>query len=192
VSVRVGIDVGGTFTDLVALDPASGVIRSLKVLTTPDAPARGVLAGLQTLAPNAGSIAHGTTIVTNAIVERRYGRTALVTTRGFRDVLEIARQSRQELYRLDVPPRPAPLVPRHLRLEVTERVLADGRIAVALAEDELPALVTALRTSGVEAVAVCLLHAYAHPAHEARLRAALEGQVPFVSVSPAVTSEFRE
>jgi N-methylhydantoinase A len=191
-SVRVGIDVGGTFTDLVALDAASGVIRSLKVLTTPDAPARGVLAGLQSLAPNAGSIAHGTTIVTNAIVEGRYGRTALVTTRGFRDVLEIARQSRQELYRLDSAPRPAPLVPRHLRLEVTERVLADGRIAVGLAEEELPALAGALRASGVEAVAVCLLHAYAHPAHEARLRAALEGQVPFVSVSHEINSEFRE
>jgi N-methylhydantoinase A len=115
-----------------------------------------------------------------------------VTTRGFRDVLEIARQSRQELYRLDVPPRPAPLVPRHLRFEVTERVLADGRIAVALAEDELPALAAALRASGVEAVAVCLLHAYAHPAHEARLREALAGQVPFVSVSHEINAEFRE
>ena len=191
-SVRVGIDVGGTFTDLVAIDPASGAVRSQKVLTTPEAPARGVLAGLQSLAPDAGSIAHGTTIVTNAIVEGRHARTALVTTRGFRDVLEIARQSRQELYRLDVPPRPAPLVPRHLRFEVTERVLADGRIAVALAEDELPALAAALRASGVEAVAVCLLHAYAHPAHEARLRAALEGQVPFVSVSHEINAEFRE
>jgi N-methylhydantoinase A len=192
VSVRVGIDVGGTFTDLVAIDSASGAIRSRKVLTTPDAPARGVLVGLQALAPDAGSIAHGTTIVTNAIVEGRHSRTALVTTRGFRDVLEIARQNRRELYRLDVAPRPEPLVPRHLRLEVTERVLADGRVAVALAEDELPALAAALRASGVEAVAVCLLHAYAHPAHEARLRAALEGQVPFVSVSHEINAEFRE
>jgi N-methylhydantoinase A len=192
VSVRVGIDVGGTFTDLVAIDPGSGTVRSLKVLTTPDAPARGVLAGLTTVAPGAASIAHGTTIVTNAIVEGRHARTALVTTRGFRDVLEIARQSRQELYRLDVAPRPAPLVPRHLRFEVTERVLADGRVAVPLAEDELPALADALRASGVEAVAVCFLHAYAHPAHEARLRAALEGLVPFVSVSHEINAEFRE
>jgi N-methylhydantoinase A len=191
-SVRVGIDVGGTFTDLVAIDPGSGAIRSRKVLTTPEAPARGVLAGLQALAPDAGTIAHGTTIVTNAIVEGRHARTALVTTRGFRDVLEIARQNRQELYRLDIPPRPPPLVPRHLRLEVTERVHADGRVAVALAEDELPALAAALRTSGVEAVAVCLLHAYAHPAHEARLRAALEGQVPFVSASHEINAEYRE
>jgi N-methylhydantoinase A len=192
VSVRVGIDVGGTFTDLVAVDPVSGAVRSRKVLTTPEAPAHGVLAGLQALAPDVGSIAHGTTIVTNAIVEGRQARTALVTTRGFRDVLEIARQSRQDLYRLDVPPRPAPLVPRHLRFEVTERVLADGRVALPLAEGELPALAAALRASGAEAVAVCLLHAYAHPAHEARLRAALEGQVPFVSVSHEINAEFRE
>jgi N-methylhydantoinase A len=192
VSVRVGIDVGGTFTDLVAVESGTGAVRSRKVLTTPDAPARGVLVGLQALAPDASSIAHGTTIVTNAIVEGRHARTALVTTRGFRDVLEIARQSRQELYRLAVAPRPAPLVPRHLRFEVTERVLADGRIAVPLDESELPALAAALRETGVEAVAVCLLHAYAQPAHEARLRAALEGHVPFVSVSHEINAEFRE
>jgi N-methylhydantoinase A len=192
VSVRVGIDVGGTFTDLVAIDAASGVVRSRKVLTTPEAPARSVLAGLQALAPGAASIAHGTTIVTNAIVEGRHAPTALVTTRGFRDVLEIARQSRQELYRLDIAPRPAPLVPRHLRLEVTERVLADGRVAVPLADAELTALAAALQASGVEAVAVCLLHAYAHPAHEARLRTVLEGRVPFVSVSHEINAEFRE
>jgi len=192
VSVRVGIDVGGTFTDLVAVEPATGAVRSRKVLTTPEAPARGVLAGLQALAPDASSIAHGTTIVTNAIVEGRQAPTALVTTRGFRDVLEIARQSRSELYRLDVSPRPAPLVPRHLRFEVTERVLADGRVPTPLAEAELPALAAALRASGVQAVAVCLLHAYAHPEHEARLRAALEGHVPFVSVSHEINAEFRE
>jgi N-methylhydantoinase A len=191
-STRVGIDVGGTFTDLVAIEPASGAVRSRKVLTTPEAPARGVLAGLQALAPDAGSIAHGTTIVTNAIVEGRQAPTALVTTRGFRDVLEIARQSRQDLYRLDIVPRPAPLVPRHLRFEVTERVLADGRVTTPLAETELDALAAALRQSGVQAVAVCLLHAYAYPAHEARLRAALEGQVPFVSVSHEINAEFRE
>jgi N-methylhydantoinase A len=191
-SVRVGIDVGGTFTDLVAVESGTGVVRSRKVLTTPDAPARGVLAGLQALAPDASSIAHGTTIVTNAIVEGRHARTALVTTRGFRDVLEIARQNRQELYRVDLAPRPPPLVPRHLRFEVTERVLADGRVAVPLDEAEVPALAVALRASGVEAVAVCLLHAYAHPAHEARLRAALEGHVPFVSVSHEINAEFRE
>src|SRR5262245_66023088 len=107
--MKLGVEVGGTFTDLVALDPGSGAIRSRKVLTTADAPARGVLYGLQALGPVPAAIAHGTTIVTNAIVEGKVARTALVTTRGFRDVLELARQSRDELYRLDVAPRAAPL-----------------------------------------------------------------------------------
>ena len=191
-STRVGVDVGGTFTDLVAIEPGSGVIRSRKVLTTPDAPARGVLYGLQALGPAPGAIAHGTTIVTNAIVEGTIARTALVTTRGFRDVLEIARQSRDDLYRLDVPPRPAPLVPRHLRFEVSERVAGDGRVVTPLGEAELPALLAALRAAGVEAVAVCLLHAYAHPDHEARLGAALAAACPYVSVSHEINAEFRE
>ena len=191
-TLRVGVDVGGTFTDLVALDPASRAISAKKVLTTPDAPARGVLEGLTALAPGAVAIAHGTTIVTNAIVEGRYARTALVTTRGFRDVLEIARQNRLDLYRLDVPPRPAPLVPRHLRFEVTERIGGDGGVQVALAEGELPALAEALAGAGVEAVAICLLHAYAHPDHEARVHAGLARAVPYVSVSHEINAEFRE
>ncbi|MBI3456624.1 MAG: hydantoinase/oxoprolinase family protein [Candidatus Rokubacteria bacterium] len=191
-SARVGVDVGGTFTDLVAIESGSGTIRSRKVLTTADAPARGVLYGLQALGARATAIAHGTTIVTNAVVEGKAARTALVTTRGFRDVLEIARQNRLDLYRLDLPPRPVPLVPRHLRFEVTERVAGDGRVAVPLAEAELPGLVAALRAAGVEAVAVCLLHAYAHPEHEARLGAALAGACPYVSVSHEINAEFRE
>ncbi|MBI2468342.1 MAG: hydantoinase/oxoprolinase family protein [Candidatus Rokubacteria bacterium] len=191
-SARVGVDVGGTFTDLVAVEPGSGAFRSKKVLTTPEAPAQGVLQGLLGLAPDAAAIAHGTTIVTNAVVEGKGARTALVTTRGFRDVLEIARQSRLDLYRLDIPPRPAPLVPRHLRLEVTERVAGDGRVLTPLAEGELPGLVAALRAAGVEAVAVCLLHAYAHPEHEARVRAALASAFPYVSASHEINAEFRE
>jgi len=193
VSLRVGVDVGGTFTDLVAVDARSGEIRSRKVLTTPEAPARGVLEGLQALVPEgAGAIAHGTTIVTNAVVEGRGARTALVTTRGFRDVLEIGRQSRLDLYRQDVPPRPPPLVPRHRRFEVTERVAGEGRVVTPLAEAELAGLVTALRAVGAEAVAVCLLHAYAQPQHEARLKAALATACPYVSVSHEINAEFRE
>lgn len=191
-SARVGVDVGGTFTDLVAIEPGSGAFRSRKVLTTPEAPAQGVLQGLLALAPGAAAIAHGTTIVTNAVIEGKGARTALVTTRGFRDVLEIARQSRADLYRLDIPPRPAPLVPRHLRFEITERVAGDGRVVTPLAEAELPGLVAALRAAGVEAVAVCLLHAYAHPEHEARLKAALAPAFPYVSVSHEINAEFRE
>ncbi|HEV8673563.1 MAG TPA: hydantoinase/oxoprolinase family protein [Methylomirabilota bacterium] len=191
-SARVGVDVGGTFTDLVAIEPGSGTIRSRKVLTTAEAPARGVLYGLQALGVPAAAIAHGTTIVTNAVVEGKGARAAVVTTRGFRDVLEIARQSRLDLYRLDVPPRPEPLVPRHLRFEVSERVAGDGRVLIPLAESELPALAAALRSAGVEAVAVCLLHAYARPEHEAAVKAALAAACPYISVSHEINAEFRE
>src|SRR5262249_4959669 len=140
----------------------------------------------------AAAVAHGTTIVTNAVVEGRYARTALVTTRGFRDVLEIARQNRRDLYHLDLSPRPEPLVPRHLRFEVTERIGGDGRVVTALNETELPALAAALLAAGVEAVAVCLLHAYGHPDHEARIAATLTRGLPYVSVSHEINAEFRE
>ncbi len=192
-STRVGVDVGGTFTDLVVVDAGSGDVRSRKVLTTPDAPARGVLEGLLALSPGGGAaVLHGTTIVTNAVVEGKGARTALVTTRGFRDVLEIARQNRGDLYRLDTPPRPAPLVPRHRRFEVTERVAGDGRVVTPLAEAELSALVAAIRETGAAAVAICLLHAYAHPEHEARLGAILGAAFPYLSVSHEINAEFRE
>jgi N-methylhydantoinase A len=189
---RVGVDVGGTFTDFVSYDEGTGGFRSLKVLTTPAAPARGVLDGLRSLGPGVGAIAHGSTIITNAIVEGRGAVTALITTRHFRDVLEIARQNRADLYRLDIPPKPPPLIPRRLRFEVTERVAADGRVVVPLAEAELPALVEALKARGVEAVAICLLHSYAAPEHEARLAAALARAFSYVSASHEINAEFRE
>ena len=128
--VRVGVDVGGTFTDLVASHP-SGAVWSCKVPSTPATPAAAVLNGIATLEPRTGpwtSLAHGTTLVTNAIVEHRSARVGLVTTRGFRDVLEIARQNRSHLYRLDLPAKPDPIVPRHLRLEITERLGPDGAV----------------------------------------------------------------
>ncbi|HEU4367071.1 MAG TPA: hydantoinase/oxoprolinase family protein [Methylomirabilota bacterium] len=192
--VRVGVDVGGTFTDLVAADEA-GRTWSCKVPTTPANPAEAVLDGLAALGRQTGpwaSLAHGTTLVTNAIVERRGARTALVTTRGFRDVLEIARQNRTHLYRLDLPAKPEPLVPRHLRHEVTERVGPDGTVLAPLALDELPALAGVLQREGVEAVAVCLLHAYANPEHEQAVARALRGRFAHVSVSSDVNAEFRE
>jgi N-methylhydantoinase A len=192
--VRVGVDVGGTFTDLVAAD-AAGRTWSCKVPTTPANPAEGVLDGLAVLGRQTGpwaSLAHGTTMVTNAIVERRVARTALVTTRGFRDVLEIARQSRTHLYRLDLPARPEPLVPRRLRGEITERVAHDGTILAPLALGELPAIVDALQREGVEAVAVCLLHAYANSAHEQAVAAALREHFAHVSASSDINAEFRE
>jgi N-methylhydantoinase A len=193
--VRVGVDVGGTFTDLVAHDPATGRMASCKVPTVPASPADGVLAGLRALAGAAGppaSLAHGTTIVTNAIVERRGAPVGLVTTRGFRDVLEIARQNRAHLYRLDLPAKPEPLVPRRLRREVTERVGADGTVLIPLALAEMGAIVEAYRREGIESVAVCLLHAYANPAHERALREALTPHFRWISTSSEINAEVRE
>jgi N-methylhydantoinase A len=131
-------------------------------------------------------------VVTNAIVERQGARVGLITTRGFRDVLEIARQNRAHLYRLDLPAKPEPLVPRHLRLEVTERVGADGGVRQPLALGELPGIVERFRGEGVESVAVCLLHAYANPEHERALREALAPYFSLISISSDVNAELRE
>ncbi len=191
-SFKVGVDTGGTFTDLVALDTRSGAVRTLKVPTTVDAPARGVMEGLAGLGVEIGFIAHGTTIVTNAIVEGKGAVTALVATRGFRDILEIGRQGRVELYRLDVPPKPAPLIPRHLRFEVGERIAADGAVLTPLDVTELPALAESLAAQGVEAVAACLLNSYVDPAHEAQVAEALAASIDYVSPSYQVNAEFRE
>ena len=192
--IRIGVDVGGTFTDLVVEDPSGG-LRSCKVPTTPAEPAAGVLNGLAAVEPLGGawtSLAHGTTLVTNAIVERRGARVGLVTTRGFRDVLEIARQNRAHLYRLDLPAKPEPLVPRHLRLEVTERMDVDGNVLVPLSAAEIESIAEHLAAAGVESVAVCLLHAYTNATHEQALRRWLEPRFAFVSISSEINAEFRE
>src|SRR5215470_13942871 len=193
--LRIGVDVGGTFTDVVACDDTTGAVRSCKVPTVPANPAQGVLDGMRALlgpGEACASLAHGTTTVTNAIVERRIAPVGLVTTRGFRDVLEIARMNRAHLYRLDLPARAEPLVPRRRRLEITERVGPDGTVLTALATTEMDGLVRALRAEGVEAVAICLLHAYANPTHERALRLALEPHFRHVSVSSEINAEFRE
>lgn len=192
--VRIGVDVGGTFTDVVAWDPA-GRMESCKVPTTPANPAEGVLNGIAALAPRTGpwaTLAHGTTMVTNAIVEHRGAPVGFITTRGFRDVLEIGRMSRLHLYRLDLPAKAEPPVPRRLRREITERVAADGTVLARLALEELPAIVADFKREGIESVAVCLLHSYAAPAHEQALRMALEAHFPYVSVSSEINAEFRE
>jgi N-methylhydantoinase A len=193
--MKVGVDVGGTFTDFVGWDGSSGRMVSLKVPTTPRQPVAAVLAGLGALAREMGaprSLAHGTTMVTNAVVERRGAVVALVTTRGFRDVLEIGRMNRRHLYRLDIPAKPEPPVPRRLCLEITERVGPDGTILTPLAADEIPGLIERLRQGGAEAVAICLLHAYANPTHERTLRDALVPHFACVTISSDVNAEFRE
>jgi len=192
--VRIGVDVGGTFTDVVAWDPA-GRMESCKVPTTPANPAEGVLNGIAALAPKTGpwaTLAHGTTMVTNAIVEHRGAPVGFITTRGFRDVLEIGRMSRLHLYRLDLPAKAEPLVPRRLRREVTERVAPDGTVLTRLHLEELGAIVEDFKREGIESVAVCLLHAYAASGHEQALRLALEAHFPYVSVSSEINAEFRE
>ena len=131
-------------------------------------------------------------MVTNAIVERRGAPVGYITTRGFRDVLEIGRMSRLHLYRLDLPAKPEPLVPRRLRREITERVGPDGTVLTRLHLEELPAIVEDFKREGIESVAVCLLHSYASPAHEQALRMALEAHFPYVSISSEINAEFRE
>src|SRR5262249_39467913 len=153
--VRIGVDVGGTFTDVVAWDPTGGM-ESCKVPTTPANPAEGVLNGIATLAPRTGpwaTLAHGTTMVTNAIVEHRGAPVGFITTRGFRDVLEIGRMSRLHLYRLDLPAKAEPLVPRRLRREGTERVAPDGTVLTRLHLEELPSIVEDLHPNEVESAA---------------------------------------
>jgi N-methylhydantoinase A len=190
---RLGVDVGGTFTDLVAL--VEGGLVTAKVPTTPRNQARGVVAALELVQPAVGavaSLAHGSTVATNALLERRGARTALVTTEGFRDVIEIGRQNRPALYDL-TRARPPALVPRELRFTVRERMGRDG-VLIPLDEESLRAAVDACRDAEVEAVAVCLLFGFLHPEHERKVGEALREALPDVqlSLSSEVLPEFRE
>ncbi len=197
--VRVAADIGGTFTDIaVLLD--DGTIATRKVPSTPDDYGRGVVEGIAALAreldlPHAalGEVLHGCTVATNAILEGRGARTALITTRGFRDVLEFRRIRTPRLYD-PLYVKPPPLVPRELRLEVKERVAADGAVVTALDEAEVRRAIAALKRAAVEAVAVCFLHSYANPAHERRVGAMLRQALPgvFVTLSVDILPEIRE
>jgi len=194
--LRLATDIGGTFTDLVSFDEATGAVRVAKASTTPDDLPRGVLdavtAGDVVLA-DVTELVHGTTVVINALTERRGARTALVTTKGFRDVLEIARGNRPDMYNL-VSHKPPPFVPRRHRFEVDERVDRGGNVLVPLRTDDVPRIAAACRRDGIEAIAVCLLHSYAHPAHEELLRDALRAELPGVpvTISSQLTREWRE
>jgi len=191
-----GIDVGGTFTDLVLYDEATGAIRLEKTPSTPRDHAEGMMTGIGRLAvelERVERIAHGTTVATNTALERSGARTAVITTRGFRDVLEVGRGNRVVLYDIKAT-RPPGLVPRSLRLEVDERTLFDGTVLRAPAPEELERVVQALRAAGVQAVAVCYLHAYANDDNERRTKAAIVTALPevFVSTSSEVLPEYRE
>ncbi|GAB4521239.1 MAG: hydantoinase/oxoprolinase family protein [Anaerolineales bacterium] len=188
-TLRIGIDTGGTFTDFVVYAPQTNDLHTFKVPSTPHDPAEAVLRGLARLIPDAPDIVHGTTVATNALLERKGARTALLTTRGFRDLLRIGRQERPALY--DFFANPAPHLAA-LCLEVDERIGPDGEILHPLDESALPGIIAALRQDGAQSVAVCTLFSFANPAHEVRLTAALRAAGFFVSASHEICPEFRE
>ncbi len=202
--VRIGIDVGGTFTDFTLFAPGhdtdSGAVRHFKLPTTPADPSQPIADGIAALmADNAippsriGFIGHGTTIATNMVIERKGVPAGLITTKGFRDVLEIGRQVRPHLYDYTVR-TPPPLIPRQARIEVPERLDADGQVLTPLDEDAVARAAEALKAQGVQAVAICFLHAYLNPAHERRAAAIVRAILPdvFLSTSSDVLPEFRE
>ncbi|MEV0056586.1 hydantoinase/oxoprolinase family protein [Saccharopolyspora shandongensis] len=198
-ALRVGVDIGGTFTDLAVLDD-SGIVAVGKALTTHHEPAAAVEAVLrQAIADHRldpadiATVVHGTTLVTNALIERRGARTALLTTEGFRDVVEMGREHRYELYDLGLE-LPRPLVPRHLRFGVRERVRADGAVVTPLDAAAVKQLGAELAVAGVEAVAVCFLHSHTNGEHERQAREILEAAAPElrVALSSEVNPEIRE
>lgn len=192
--MRVGVEVGGTFTDLVSIGPDGVTVT--KVPSTPSAPDEGAFDALveSGLALEAiTDLAHGSTVATNAVLERKGFRTAFVTTKGFRDLLEMQRHGRRSIYDLEYR-KPAPVVERADCLEVTERIGADGTVIAPLDPASIDTLIGRLREGGYEAVAVCLLNAYVNPDHEAAVREAIAETLPdlTVSLSHEVTREFRE
>jgi N-methylhydantoinase A len=191
----IGVDTGGTFTDLVLVRGTE--VRTAKLSSTSADPSRAVLEGLALLGgvPRSGEVVHGTTVALNALLTGRTARTALVTNSGFRDLLEIARQERPDIYALQ-PRKPAPLVPRELRFELGQRswpVDGEGLVEVLRPSDgEIEVLAERIRACGVQSVAVCLLHAYADPSIEARMARALERRGLSVTCSAAILPAYRE
>ena len=199
---RLGVDVGGTFTDIALWDEARQRLTVLKLPSVPADPAEGILAGIRAIAARDGVppaslsfVAHGTTVATNALLEKKGARTALLTTRGFRDLLEIARQKRPDLYDLQADKPPA-LVPRAWRLEAGERLLADGTVREKLHEADVASAVDALRAAPetIEALAICFLYSFLDPAHERRAAELVQAHLPglYVALSSDVSPEFRE
>ncbi len=197
---RLGFDIGGTFTDFVLVDTATGRTHLNKCLTTPSDPAQGVIEGLQALLAQAGvrgedlEIAiHATTLITNALIERKGAKTALLTTEGFRDVLEMGTEVRYDIYDLFLE-RPVPLVPRRWRFEARERMDKDGHVLVPLDERGVKRVAARMRREEVASVAVVFLHSFRNPAHEQRVRTILRKELPdvVISLSSEVAPEIRE
>jgi N-methylhydantoinase A len=197
---RVGVDIGGTFTDFALFEPGARTMAVHKLLTTPDDPSVAVIAGVDALLKREGvaiadlsEVVHGTTLVTNAVIERHGSVTGMLATAGFSDILDMGFERRYDLFDLRVT-YPPPLVPRRMRLEVAERVRFDGSVELPLDEAAVDRAARQFRELGVAAVAVCFLHSYANPAHEARAAQILRGVAPelFVSTSSDVVPNMRE
>lgn len=196
---RVGIDTGGTFTDIVAIDERSGAVLTTKTASTPDDPSRGLLDGVRKILRGqdgeASVLVHGTTVATNALLEERFSSLGLITTRGFRHVLEIARQSVPSGYGNSYFwVKPERMVPLHLVREVSERLNFRGEVLISFDEDDARAVARWFRARGIQSLAVCFIHAYANTAHEQRMRQILAEEYPAasVSISSDVLPEYRE
>src|SRR6267378_5823846 len=196
---RVGFDVGGTFTDFVLQSPGGELLAAKRLTTYPD-PSEACLAGLDELIARSGvpwsdvaQAIHGTTLGSNIVIERKARGVGLLTTRGFRDVLIIGRERRYQVYDLQIE-KPAPLIPRRLIGEVTERILADGVVRTPLDEADARRAIRELAARGVSTLAICLLHAYLNPVHEKRLAALAAEVAPTLTVtlSHEVSPTFRE
>ena len=195
--VHVGGDVGGTFTDLVFME-GDGRIRASKIPSTPDDFSHAIIEGIADYLKSdckklhsIETVRHGTTVATNAILERKGARVGLLTTKGFRDVLEIRRVRLPVLYNIAWR-KPDPLVRRHLRLEIEERMGAHGRVVVPLNEDSVHAALSTLKDKGVESLAICFLHSYGSPEHERAVGAMAREEFEFVSLSADILPELRE
>jgi len=197
---RLGCDIGGTFTDFVLVNDLTGEFQIHKCLTTPQDPSDAVEQGIRELLarvpgfmPHIAEVIHGTTLVINAIIERKGAKTGLITTRGFRDVLELGRELRYDAYDIFAE-YPLPLVPRSLRGEVTERVTSDGRVIKALDEGEVGRVLADLGERGIESLAVCLINSYENPVHEMRIKEIVSRQAPALSLSTSfeVLPQIRE
>lgn len=196
-TLRIGIDIGGTFTDFVVLFSDSGEFETFKLLSTPDDPSRAVIQGIEIIQGQYPdtiqrlSVIHGSTVATNALIEHKGAATALITTNGFRDILEIGRQNRSELY-IFATERVPPLVPREYRIGIQERIDHTGQILISLQENEIEKLVSSLSDSPIESIAVCLLFSFINPIHEQAIAQHLRRAGFFVSPSSEILPEFRE
>ncbi len=192
---EIGTDIGGTFTDIIAIRRDTAEVRIAKVPSRPQAPVQAMLEAIEAVGLSKTEVKrfiHGTTRITNAIVEERLPRVALIATRGFEDVLEISRYRRRDLYRLDIVPKPKAIVPHELCFALDERLDHEGNVLTPLAEAEIDRLIAWLKAADVQSVAVSLLHAYANPVHEQMLGERLKTFVPHVSLSHEINPEARE